>query len=96
MAVAEQYRVNRGFKWMGTQYERGDSISRATILSNKQVGEARLGSLQRIGHIELDPVTRPIDKMLKADLIDYGREIGAEVSQKMLKADLIEAIRGEL
>lgn len=93
MAVAEKYRVDRGFKWMGQQYERGDSISRATFLNNKQVGKSRLGAMQRNGFIS---IVRPLDSMSKADLVDYGREVGAEVDPNMLKDDLVAAIEGEI
>ncbi len=93
MAVAEKYRVDRGFKWMGQRYERGDAISRATFLKNKQVGESRLGSMQRTGFIS---ISRPLDTLTKAELVDYGREVGAEVDPNMLKDDLIAAIESEL
>jgi hypothetical protein len=96
MAVAEKYRVVRPLKWRGVSYDRGDSISRDTILADEQVGVSRLGSLQRTGYISLDPETRPLDKMTKADLVDYGREVGADVNPNMVKADLISAIQGEL
>ena len=94
MAVAEKYRVERDFKWMGVDYGRGDSISRDTILSDKQVGKSKLGTLQRTGFIGLDPMSRPFDKMTKTDLVDYGREVGADVDQNMVKKDLIAAIEG--
>jgi hypothetical protein len=93
MAVAEKYRVDRGFKWMGVPYERGDSISRATFLKNKQVGESRLGSMQRTGFIS---ISRSLDGMTKPELVDYGREVGAEVDPNMLKDDLVAAIESEL
>ncbi len=93
MAVAEKYRVDRGFKWMGQQYDRGDSISRATFLKETQVGKARLGAMQRNGFIS---IVRPLDGMTKPELVDYGREVGAEVDPNMLKDDLIAAIEGEI
>jgi hypothetical protein len=93
MAVAEKYRVRRTLKFNGRAYEAGDAIDRAAIIS---VDPSKLGSLTRTGFIELDPVARPLDKMTKADLIDYGREIGAAVDQAMVKADLIAAIESEL
>jgi hypothetical protein len=96
MAVAEQYRVKKPLKWLGVSYDRGDSIGRDTILADERVGISRLGSLQRTGFIELDPVTRPLDKMTKADLVDYGREVGADVNPNMVKADLVVAIQEEL
>ena len=92
MAVAEKYRVDRGFKWMGQQYDRGDSISRATFLNNKQVGKSRLGAMQRNGFIS---IIRSVDTLTKAELVDYGREVGAEVDPNMLKDDLIAAIESE-
>jgi hypothetical protein len=96
MPVAEKYRVVKGFRWMGAAYERGDSISRAAFLADSRVGESRLGSMQRTGFIMLDPATRPLDKMTKADLVDYGREVGATVDPNMVKKDLITAIQGVL
>ncbi len=96
MAVAEQYRVLRDFKYRGVPYARGDSISRDTILADTQVGVSKLGTLQRVKYIELDSQTRPLDEMTKADLVDYGREVGAEVDQNMVKKDLITAIEGVL
>ena len=96
MAVAEKYEVLRPMKWLGKAYEPGDAIARDTILSDKQVGASKLGTLQRVGYIRLDPRTRPVDKMTKAELVDYGREIGANVSPSMVKADLIEEIERTL
>ncbi len=96
MAIAEKYRVQRDFKWMGVPYERGDSISRDTILSDVQVGKSKLGTLQRTGYIGLDAVSRPLDKLTKTELVDYGREVGAEVDQNMVKKDLVSAIEGVL
>ena len=81
---------------MGQQYERGDAISRSAILADTQVGEARLGSMQRVGMISLDPETRSLGKMTKAELVDYGREIGADVNPNMTKTVLIETIESEL
>ncbi len=92
MAVAEKYRVDKGFKWMGHQYERGDAISRATFLKETQVGAARLGAMQRTGFISIE---RSLDTLTKAELVDYGREVGAEVDPNMLKDDLIAAIESE-
>ncbi len=94
MAVAEKYRVDKPFKWLGQQYERGDAISRSTILSDTRVGEARLGSLQRVGFISL--VDRPLSEMNKAELVDYGHEVGAKVSSNMTNAVLIKTIESEL
>ena len=96
MAVAEKYRVQRDFKWMGVPYSRGDSISRDTILSDEQVGKSKLGTLQRTGYIGLDALSRPLDELTKTDLVDYGREVGADVNQNMVKKDLISAIEGVL
>ncbi len=96
MVVAEKYRVERRFQWMGQWYERDDPISRQTILSNRQVGESRLGSLQRNGFISLDPVTRPLDQLSKKELVEYGREVGADVKPNMVKTDLLSAIRSVL
>ena len=93
MAVAEKYRVDRGFKWMGQHYERGDSISRATFLKETQVGKAKLGAMQRNGFIS---IVRSIDTLNKAELVDYGREVGAEVDPNMRKDDLIAAIESEM
>ena len=93
MAVAEKYRVDRGFKWMGQQYERGDSISRATFLKETQVGKAKLGAMQRTGFIS---IVISIDTLNKAELVDYGREVGAEVDPNMRKDDLIAAIESEM
>ncbi len=93
MAVVEKYRVDRGFKWMGVKYERGDPISRTTFLTEAKVGEARLGSMQRNGFIS---IVRSLDGMTKPELVDYGREVGAEVDPNMLKEDLIAAIESEL
>ena len=91
MTVVE-YKARRGFKWLGVSYERGDRISRDTLLADEQVGESRLGSMQRNGFFE--PVNRPVDKMTKTELVEYGREVGAEVHPNMNKADLTEAIEG--
>ncbi len=93
MAVVEKYRVDKGFKWMGQQYDRGDSISRATFLQETQVGKARLGAMQRTGFISIE---RSLDTLTKAELVDYGREVGAEVDPNMLKNDLVAAIEGEM
>ena len=78
---------------MGVQYERGDAISRATFLQEKQVGKSRLASMQRTGFIS---IARSVDSMNKAELADYGREVGAEVDPNMLKDDLVAAIESEL
>ena len=94
MAVAEKYRVLRPFKWMGVPYVRDDSISRETILKEKQVGESRLGSLQRTRFIEV--AGRSLADMTKTELVDYGREVGAEVDPNMVKKDLVAAIEGVL
>ena len=91
MAVAEKYRVVRDFKFNGRQFTSGDSIARDFIVD---VAPEKLGTLQRVRFIELDPLTRPLDKMTKTELIDYGREVGAKVDHKMTKADLVEAIKG--
>ncbi len=96
MAVAAKYRVQRDFKWMGVPYARGDSISRDTILSDVQVGKSKLGTLQRTGYIGLDLVGRPLSDLTKTELVDYGREVGADVDQNMVKKDLISAIEGVL
>ncbi len=96
MAVTAQYPVLTSFKWMGVDYVRGGSISRDTILSDAQVGKSKLGTLQRTGFIGLDPLTRPLTGMNKAELVDYGREVGADVHQNMVKKDLISAIEGVL
>lgn len=94
MSVVAEYKVARPLKWMGEKYERGDTISRDRILANENVGEARLGSLQRTGFIV--PANRPLAKMTKAELVDYGREVGAEVDPNMVKADLVAEIEGVL
>lgn len=93
MAVVEKYRVDHRFKWMGRQYERGDSISRATILKEKQVGLSKLGSLQRTGFLS---IVRSLDTLTKPELVDYGQEVGAEVDPNMRKEDLIAAIESEM
>ena len=92
MAVAEKYRAKRPFKFNGRRIEQGDSVDRDYIL---KVSPEKLRVLQVTGFIELDPVTRPLDKMTKADLVDYGREVGAEVNPNMVKADLVAAIESE-
>lgn len=92
MPVIEKYRVRQPFKWLGTQYEAGDAISRDTILSDEQVGASKLATLQRVRFIEPDPQTRSLDKLTKAELVDYAREIGATVDPNWLKADVREAI----
>jgi hypothetical protein len=94
MTAVAEYKARRGFKWLGVSYERGDRISRATFLADTQVGESRLGSMQRTGIIE--PVNRPVDKMTKNELVAYGREVGADVHPNMNKADLAAAIEGVL
>jgi hypothetical protein len=94
MTVVAEYKARRGFKWLGVSYERGDTLSRDTFLKDTQVGESRLGSMQRTGYIE--PVNRPISKMTKADLLSYGREVGADVNPNMNKTDLVSAIEGVL
>jgi hypothetical protein len=77
---------------MGQQYERGDAISRTAFLKETQVGKSRLGAMQRTGFIS---IVRPLDGMTKPELVDYGREVGAEVDPTMLKDDLIAAIESE-
>ena len=77
-----KYRVDRKFKWMGQTYDRGDAISRDTILAEPQVGEARLGSLQRTGFISR---VHPLDKMTKTELVAYGREVGAAVDPSVFR-----------
>ena len=94
MAVAEKYRARRGFKYSGRRFEMGEPIDRSYIINDG--GETKLRVLQRAGFIELDPVTRPLDKMTKADLIEYGREVGADVQHNMTKTDLLAAIKQEL
>ena len=94
MAVAAKYRVQRDFKWMGVPYARGDSISRDTILSDVQGGKSKLGTLQRTGVSGLDTASRPLGGMTKTELVDYGREVGADVDQNMVKKDLVSAIEG--
>lgn len=92
MPVAEAYRVLHRFQWQGRWYDRGDAISRDAILSAGEVGLSKLGSLQRTRFIDLDPVTRPLDKFTVDELIEHGRELGAEVKRGMRKTDLIRAI----
>ena len=92
-AVAEKYRILRPVKWMGVDYVRDDVITRATILKEKQVGVSRLASMQRQGFMEM---VRSFDTLTKAELVDYGREVGADVDQNMVKKDLIAAIEGVL
>ncbi len=96
MAVVDKYRVLRPLKWMGVDYVRDDVITRDTILKEQQVGVSRLASLQRTGFLEPDAATRAVDQMTKTDLVDYGREVGADVHQNMVKKDLITAIEGVL
>lgn len=93
MPVVEKYRVRQAFKWLGVQYEPGDAISRETILADAQVGVSKLGTLQRVRFIEPDPLTRPIDKMSKSDLVDYAREVGADIDPNWRKSDILEAIQ---
>ena len=95
MAVAAKYPVLKPLKWMGVSYARGDSINRDTILSDAQVGKSKLGTLQRTGFIGLD-ASRPLGGMTNAELVDYGREVGADVHPNMVKTDLISAIEGVL
>jgi hypothetical protein len=92
MPVAEQYRVLNRFQWMGTWYDRGDAISRDAILAAGEVGMSKLGSLQRTRFIDMDPVTRPLSKLTVDELIEHGREVGAEVKRGMTKRDLVTAI----
>lgn len=40
--------------------------------------------------------TKPLDKMTAGELLEYGRGIGAKVTTKMKKADLIDAINAAL
>lgn len=93
MPVAEKYRALRDFKFNERKFKRGDAISRDYILSTNP---EKLGTLQRAKFIGLDPLTRPLDKMTKVELVEYGREVGADVDQRMTKAELREAIKGVL
>ncbi|MCF0144175.1 MAG: 50S ribosomal protein L21 [Firmicutes bacterium] len=36
---------------------------------------------------------KPLDKMLKSELVEYAKEKGIEVDEKGLKADILEAIK---
>ncbi len=96
MAVVEKYRVEHAMKWKGTPYARGDALSRDMILSDTQVGESKLKTLLRLGWLVPDPGTRPLNKMSNADLVDHGRDMGADVHPNMVKKDLIAAIEGVL
>ena len=96
MPVVEKYRVRQSFKWLGKQYQPGDAISRDTILSDAQVGESKLGTLQRVRFIEPDPQTRPLDKMTKSELVEYAREVGASVDPNWRKSDILEEIEGAI
>lgn len=93
MPVVEKYRVRQSFKWLGVQYKPGDAISRETILSDANVGESKLGTLQRVRFIEPDPQTRSLDKMTKSELVEYAREVGASVDPNWRKSDVLEAIQ---
>ncbi len=94
--TVEKYRVEHAMKWKGAPYARGDSLSRDMILSDIQVGKSKLATLLRLGWLVPDPVTRPLDKMTKAELVDHGRDMGVDVDQNMVKKDLIAAIEGVL
>lgn len=96
MPVVEKYRVRQSFKWLGVQYKPGDAISRETILSDKQVGESKLGTLQRVRFIEPDPQTRPLEGMSKSELVEYAREVGARVDPNWRKAEILEEIQGAI
>ena len=96
MAVAEKYEVLHPMKYRGVSYEVGEAIARDTILADKQVGVAKLGTLQRVGYIRLDPATRPIKSMKVAELLDYGLEIGADVTRGMTKPVMLEEIERTL
>lgn len=91
--MIERYRVLNRFQWHGQWYERGDAISRDVILADANVGVSRLGSLQRTRFIEPDPVTRPLDKMTKAELIDHARDLGASFDASWRKSDILEAVQ---
>ena len=96
MAVFEKYRILKPVKWMGTDYVRDDVLTRTTILKEKQVGVSRLASLQRNGFMEPLLADKPLAKMSNPDLVDYGREVGADVHPNMLKKDMVAAIEGVL
>jgi hypothetical protein len=93
MAVAEKYRVVRDFKFNGRDFQRGDAIERAYIVA---VAPEKEGTLLRTRFIELAPHQRDLSKMTKSDLVELGRTVGATVDPNWRKADLIEAIEGEL
>lgn len=93
MAVVEKYEVLRTLKFNGRDFERGDAIDRAYIVS---VAPEKEGTLVRTGFIGLAPHQRDLNKMTKAELVDFGRDIGATVDHNWRKDDLIDAIESEM
>ena len=93
MPVVDAYRVNRELKFNGRQYAVGDAIPHDAIVEvDRRLGSDKLGSLLRTRWIEPDPVTRPLTEMTKDELIEHGRNIGAEFQASWKKADIRAAI----
>ena len=77
-------------KFNGRQFEAGDAIERDYIMD---VQPQKLGTLLRTRYIEVDPVTRPVDKMTKAELVEYAADLGVEVSSSWRKDEILEAVK---
>ncbi len=91
--IVEKYRVVRDFKFNGRNFERGDAIDRSYIVD---VAPEKEGTLVRTRFIELAPEMRDLTKMTKADLVEFGRTIGADVDPNMVKSVLVDAIESEM
>ena len=88
-----RYKWTQARKFNGRQYERGDTITRDEILA---VNPEKLGTLERVRLIEPDPLTNPVDKMTKDELIQHARDIGAKVDHNWRKAQIREAVEDAL
>ena len=83
------YKWTQARKFNGRQYEAGDTITREQIVS---VHPEKLGTLERTRLIVPDPLTNPIEKMTKDELLDYARDVGVTVSASWRKREVREAI----
>lgn len=93
MPVVEKYRAVRDFTFNGKPYKAGEAIARDAIVS---VEPHKEGTLLRTRFIEAVGFSdNDLGRKSKPELVEYARTLGLSVDPNWLKADLIDAIRGE-
>ena len=92
--MTEAYRAMRDFTFNGRHISAGDRVERAWIVG---VAPEKEGTLLRTRFIEAVGFTGDdLGRKSKPELVEFARTLGATVDPNWRKADLIEAIRGEL